>query len=287
MTQAPGPPGLPGSPGMPGPVPVCPRHPDRISYVRCQRCGNPTCPECQRPAAVGVQCVTCVAQAAAEQPRTHTVLGGRATRDNRPLVTMTIIAICVAVWILEQVDRSGFIFQNFALAPAIGRVEPWRFLTSAFLHGPLIHIGFNMFALWMLGGYLEPLLGRLRFLMLYLISALGGGIAYVLITPLDSRVGVVGASGAVFGLFGSIIILNRAMGRDTAGIWANLAINAVLPILYPQIAWEAHVGGFLTGMAVALAFARGRQSVQVAYGGAAAVTVLIVALGVARYAIGA
>ncbi len=275
-------PPVPGGSAVP---PVCPRHPDRVSYVRCQRCGNPTCPECQRPAAVGVQCVSCVAQSAAAAPTTRTVLGGRDIRHT-PLVTIVLIGLCVGIWLIEQGSRSGWIFQTFALAPGIGRSEPWRFLTSAFLHGPLMHIAFNMFALWMLGGYLEPLLGRARFLLLYLVSALGGSVAYVLLTPIDSYSGVVGASGAVFGLFGAVIVLNRALGRHTGGIWVNLAINAVLPLIYPNIAWQAHVGGLLTGMALALAFARGRRSPAIAYGGAAAVTAVVTAAAVARYALG-
>lgn len=265
--------------------PVCPRHPDRISYVRCQRCGQPTCPECQRPAAVGVQCVSCVAQSAREHPRTRTVLGAPTGRD-RPLVTMVIVAICVGVWVAEYLSRSSWLFQTFALAPAIGEREPWRFVTSAFLHGPLMHILFNMFALWMLGGYLEPMLGRLRFALLYLISALGGGVAYVLMTPLDSRVGVVGASGAVFGLFGAVIVLNRSLGRGTQGIWINLAINALLPILYPNIAWQAHVGGFVTGMLLAWVFARSKGKATLTYAGAAGVTAAVALAGAARYLIG-
>ena len=273
-------------PGAPAPLPVCPRHPDRVAYVRCQRCGNPTCPECQRPAAVGVQCVSCVAQSAKEHPRTRTVLGARDGRPT-PYVTMVLIALCSGIWLLEQVSRSGWLFQTFALAPVIGKEEPWRFLTSAFLHGPLIHILFNMFALWMLGGYLEPLLGRVRFLVLYLLSALGGSVAYVLLNPINSYGGVVGASGAVFGLFGAVIVLNKALGRATSGIGLTLALNAALPILYPgTIAWEAHVGGFITGLALAAIFAKARANQALAYGGAAAVTALVTAAGVARYALG-
>ncbi|HRC41393.1 MAG TPA: rhomboid family intramembrane serine protease, partial [Tetrasphaera sp.] len=172
------------------------------------------------------------------------------------------------------------------LLPILGWSEPWRFITSAFLHGGLMHIVFNMFALWLLGGYLEPMLGRLRFVLLYLVSALGGGVAYVLLTPLTSRVGAVGASGAVFGLFGAVIILNKALRRDTAGIWVNLAINAVLPFVYPNIAWQAHVGGFLTGMALAFVYARARRNQTLAYGGTAAITLAIGALGAARYLVG-
>src|SRR6187455_8320 len=82
--------------------PVCPRHPDRESYVRCQRCGRPTCPECQRPAAVGIQCVDCVAEGARSVRQVRTVFGGAVT-DGRPVATMTIIGICLVVFVLQQV----------------------------------------------------------------------------------------------------------------------------------------------------------------------------------------
>lgn len=266
-----------------GAPPVCPRHPDRISYVRCQRCHRPVCPECQRPAAVGVQCVDCVAEAARADRRTTTVLGGRPSAGG-PVVTMGLMGLCVALWLAQQV--SPRVFQDLAFAPGVGEDEPWRFLTSAFLHGPLVHILFNMLALWMLGPYAEALLGRARYLTLYLLSALGGSVAYLLLTPLSSTSGLVGASGAVFGLFGAIIVLNRARGVGTQGIWVNLAINAALPLIYHQIAWQAHLGGFLTGLVTAFVLSRSRKSPALAWGGTAAVTALVVGLAVARYVAG-
>ena len=164
-------------------VPVCPRHLDRVSYVRCQRCGRPTCPECQRPAAVGVQCVDCVreGQRSVRAPRTQF---GAAVRDGRPVVTLTIIGICTAVWLLQQVSPT--VTQELSFAPYQGVSEPWRFLTAAFAHaqGQPLHILFNMFALYQIGSYLEPMLGRVRFASLYLISALGGSVGYLLLaTP--------------------------------------------------------------------------------------------------------
>ncbi|MFN8099765.1 MAG: rhomboid family intramembrane serine protease [Dermatophilaceae bacterium] len=263
-----------------GAPPVCPRHPERVAYVRCQRCHRPVCPECQRPAAVGVQCVDCVQEAARAAPRTTTVLGGRPSAGG-PMVTMALIGICVALWLAQQ--ASPRVLQELAFAPSIGEHEPWRFLTSAFLHGPLVHILFNMVALWMLGPYAEALLGRARYLALYLLSALGGTVAYLLLTPLTSNAALVGASGAVFGLFGAIIVLNRSRGLATQGIWVNLAINAVLPVFYPTIAWQAHIGGFLTGMLLAFVFARARRSAVLAWGPAAAVALALVGVAAARY----
>jgi len=132
---------------------VCPRHPDREAYVRCQRCRRPACPECQRPAAVGIQCVDCVREAARTTPSARTVFGGRAT-DGTPVVTYTIIGICAVVYLAQRANPS--VTQNFAFAPFLGWTEPWRFVTAAFLHSPatIFHILLNLFPLWRLGQYL-------------------------------------------------------------------------------------------------------------------------------------
>lgn len=274
--------------------PVCPRHPDRVAYVRCQRCGRPTCPECQRPAAVGVQCVDCVREQAKSMRSTRTVFGGRVT--DRPVVSLAIIGICVLVWVGQQAVpgltvRIGFV-------PALGESEPWRFLTSAFAHSPrqIMHIGFNMLALWVVGAqYLEPLLGRVRYALLYLLSAVGGSVVYLLLSsppsgPRDLGTWftlAVGASGAVFGLFGALLVLNRKLGRSSAGMYATVVINAVLGFVIPNIAWQAHLGGFLTGAAVAGVIAATSRGPQRAWQwpGIALVGVVLVAATLAKYAV--
>ncbi len=157
---------------------MCPRHPDRESYVRCQRCMRPTCPECQRPAAVGIQCVDCVAEGRKTVRQGRTVFGGAPT-DGRPLATMTIIGICVAVFLAQYVPG---VTDQVTPSSRWPRAEPWRFLTSAFAHGSLTHIAFNMYALWVMGTYLEPMLGRARFVAIYLLSALGGSVMYLLLS---------------------------------------------------------------------------------------------------------
>ena len=162
---------------------MCPRHPDRESYVRCQRCMRPTCPECQRPAAVGIQCVDCVAEGAKTVRQARTVFGGTVT-DGRPVATMTIIGICLVVFVGQYVVPG--LQGQVSFVPALGQSEPWRFLTSAFAHGGITHIAFNMYALWVMGSYLEPMLGRARFVAIYLLSALGGSVMYLLLsTPAD------------------------------------------------------------------------------------------------------
>ncbi|MEP6798303.1 MAG: rhomboid family intramembrane serine protease [Lapillicoccus sp.] len=247
-------------------VPTCPRHPDRESYVRCQRCGRPTCAECQRPAAVGIQCVDCVKEAARATRPTVTAFGGRAAAD-AGWASKVIIGVCVLVFV-GQLARPG-LTNDLAFAPSVGWSEPWRVLTSAFLHSPsnYLHIALNMFCLWQIGPYLESLLGRARFAAVYLISAIGGSAGVLLLAsppPLGASqavvdasyaswfTAVVGASGAVFGLFGALLVLNRHLGRSTAGIGVTIVINGVFGFIYPGIAWQAHLGGFLTGVACAL-----------------------------------
>ena len=283
-------------------APVCPRHPDREAYVRCQRCGRPTCPECQRPAAVGIQCVDCVAEGARSMRQVRTVFGGAVT-DGRPVATMTIIGICVAVYVAQLVVPG--LTGRVAFVPALGLEEPWRFVTSAFAHSPtsFFHIAFNMYALWVMGTYLEPLLGRGRFVALYLLSALGGSVVYLLLSSPPSAAdvaagdfgswyaGAVGASGAVFGLFGAFLVLQRRLGRSAAGMYVVIGINAVLGFIVPGIAWQAHLGGLLTGAAAAATIAytgRRRSPLEppnrtVHWAGLIGILVVLVALAAAKY----
>jgi membrane associated rhomboid family serine protease len=275
---------------------VCPRHPDRESYVRCQRCGRPACPECQRPAAVGIQCVDCVREASRTTPGARTVFGGRAT-DGTPVVTYTIIAICAVAYLAQRAAPD--LTNDFAFAPIVGWTEPWRFVTAAFLHSPdtIFHILLNMFALWSLGQYLEPMLGRARFAALYLLSGIGGQVAVTLLAGSPTLVGlatgqddawrtaVVGASGAIFGLFGALLVLNRHLGRSSTAMYATIAINAAFGFLYPGISWQAHLGGLVTGLACAgviVAFRRQKLR-HLVWVGLAGVLVLLVLLAVGKY----
>ncbi|MDO8122115.1 rhomboid family intramembrane serine protease [Isoptericola sp. b490] len=173
------------------------------------------------------------------------------------MITYTLIGINVVVFLLQQALGMAWTYQ-WVLVPARAAGEPWTMLTSAFLHGGLLHIGFNMYALWILGQFLENALGRWRFLTAYLVSALGGSVVYlVMIDPASRAWGgwVYGASGAVFGLFGIILVVLRRLGRSASGIVAILVLNAVLGFVIPNIAWQAHLGGLLTGLVLGLAYA--------------------------------
>jgi membrane associated rhomboid family serine protease len=276
-------------------IPVCPRHPDRPSYVRCQRCGRPACPDCQRAAAVGFQCVDCVNETKRTTPEVRTVHGG-AVATGRPLVTFAIIGLCALLQVLQFVVPNEGVYKSLAFAniyaePRWGEFEPWRMLTSAFLHSPdsLLHIVLNMYTLWIFGQALEPILGRLRFLALFLVSAVGGSVGYLLLTPLyapgQQLYGVVGASGAIFGLFGAMLLIQRQRGGDTRQLWILIAINGVIGFLIPQIAWQAHLGGLITGglCAAVLAYTpRGRRQGLIQALGLAAVLVVLIALSWVR-----
>jgi membrane associated rhomboid family serine protease len=279
-------------------VPVCPRHPDRPSYVRCQRCGRPACPDCQRAAAVGFQCIDCVNETKRSTPEVRTVYGGAAA-SGKPVVTFGIIAVCVVVYALQwlipgQAVYEQFAYNNVFATPQYGAFEPWRMLTAAFLHSPdsVLHIMLNMYTLWIFGQALEPLLGRSRFLALYLLSAVGGSVGYLLLNPVlvpgQGLVGVVGASGAIFGLFGAMLLVQRKRGGDTRQLWVLIAINGVIGFLIPQIAWQAHLGGLITGALCAAVLAytpRGPRQGLLQAAGLVAVLVLLIAASWVRISI--
>ncbi|MEE6294875.1 rhomboid family intramembrane serine protease [Georgenia wangjunii] len=269
-----------------GTAPVCPRHPDTVSYVRCQRCGRPTCPACQRAAAVGVQCVDCVAEANAALPVRRTTLGGR-DRGRRPVLTMGLIGLSVLAFVVLRVVPE--LRSRLAFVPLLGDAEPYRFLTAAFLHSGFLHLAVNMYALWIIGSVLEPMLGRWRYLTLYVLSAVGGSVGVLLLaSPADDSwyTPVVGASGAVFGLFAAIGLALRRYGRDATQIVVLLAINAVIGFLPGfNIAWQAHLGGLVTGAALVAVYlyAPKKHRGWAGVAGSAAVAVLLVVLAVTSY----
>lgn len=272
-------------------VPVCPRHPDRESYVRCQRCERPVCPQCQRQAAVGVQCVDCAREGAKQVRTARTVFGGALT-GGRPLVTQVLIGLCVLGFLLQRVPGLD-VTSAAAFYPYLALDEPWRYLTSAFLHATgsfgLVHLGLNMYALWALGPYLEAQLGRARFAALYLVSALAGSVGYQLLTS-DFAItsqgvfanGAVGASGAVFGLFGAMVVVQRRLGRALGPVAGVLVVNLALGFFVQGIAWQAHLGGMVGGLlvAAALAYAPRERRALVQWGAIALVVVLLVVLAV-------
>ena len=239
-------------------APVCPRHTDRVSFVRCQRCERPACPECQQPAAVGVQCVDCVRQQQKAARPQRSALGAR-VRSTKPVATLTMIVLCVVSYVLQNVLPFSEWTARWVFTPWIGDAEPYRFLTTAFLHSSSIfHILLNMYALWMVGPILERLLGIGRFLSLYLLTAIAGSVGYLLLASPGStswETLVPGASGAIFGLFGAFMVVLRRFDASSAQLYGVIAINFALGFILPGIAWQAHLGGFVVGVIMGAGYA--------------------------------
>ena len=212
----------------------------------------------------------------------RTVFGGRVTTDPG-WVSKVIIGINVVAYVLQQaVSGFTFRFENIGFLVADG--DYYRLLTAAFLHASILHIALNMYALYLFGPPVEAAIGRVRFAALYLVSALGGSaLSYAFANPLIPSLG---ASGAVFGLLGAYLVLNRKLGRDTSGVMALLVINFVFGLIAPNIDWRAHLGGLITGSlcAAAIAYAPADRRTAVQIGGFAAVAVLVVAVIVWRTA---
>jgi membrane associated rhomboid family serine protease len=201
-------------------------------------------------AAVGFQCPSCFNEGVKSVPRTRTSLGG-IQRGNPQFVTIGLLAINILVFIAARAGSAN-VANDLVLVPVLVESEPWRLITSAFLHLQIFHIFSNLFMLYQLGPILEQMLGRLRFLVLYFLSALGGSVAVWLLAAPGSA--TLGASGAVLGLVGALLVISRARGLDITWILGYVAVTAVLSFVVPDISWQGHLGGFVTGAAVAWIF---------------------------------
>lgn len=235
-------------------TPVCPRHPDRVSYVRCQRCQRPACGDCQRSAAVGMICVDCARdmerQQAASSPRN--AMGGAIARTATPIVSYAVIALCVVAF-LGQTLAPRLVEQPLIFAPVRALAMPWTMLTSGFLHGGILHLGLNMYAMWIVGPYLERSIGHARFAAIFLLSVFAGHVAVLMLSsPADPSwiSGTVGASGGVFGLFGAMFIMHRKLGAQTGQIIMLIVLNVVFSFTIPGISWQGHMGGLVVGTAL-------------------------------------
>lgn len=276
---------------------VCYRHTDRETGIRCTRCERPICPECMITASVGFQCPECVRSGSgtghppqANQPRT---LAGASLVGDPRLVTKILLALNLALFIAVQVggDRLTADLVMIGQWPdpsfyqpseGVAEGEWYRLLTSVFLHQEIWHIAMNMLGLWFLGPPLEAALGRSRFLALFLLSGLAGStLTYLIADPTGPSLG---ASGAVFGLFGATAVLMRRLQYDMRPILILLAINLVFTFMWANIAWEAHIGGLVVGalIAYALVHAPRERRTLVQYGTCAAVFVVLLAACVLR-----
>ena len=241
---------------------TCYRHPDRETGVSCSNCGRPICTDCMTPTPVGMRCPECSRQ----KTKVHTM----SSLAVEPRVTYALIALNVMAFIAVGATGGGLggsggsLFGEGALvgiaAGSDGLVgvaagEYWRLITGGFLHAGLLHLGFNMYVLYWLGTMLEPTLGHVRFLALYLASLLAGSFGALLLSP---RSFTVGASGAVFGLMGAAFILERARGMDPmqSGIGFVILLNLGLTFVIGNISIGGHIGGLVGGALAALAITR-------------------------------
>ena len=267
----------------------CYRHPNRQSFVLCQRCTRTICGDCQTPASVGVICPECMKEqrqrrSPAQKRAQRRWRGGAGAGSGSFASTVTgtpgmmwIFVLTAAVFLIDWLGGYlGFSLNSYLLfwapdlypafgttssaAPALGPFQPWRILTAALTHSGFLHIALNMLALWMLGRQLEPLLGTGRFVTTYLLSAAGGSAAVALLS-FDTP--VVGASGAIFGLFGALIVIGRRLGANMTGMIVVLAINLVYGFIRSgSVSWQAHVGGLVIGALIGLIFSTTRRRDQ-------------------------
>lgn len=270
---------------------TCYRHPEREAHIRCTRCERRICPDCMIPASVGFHCPECVREGNKDVRTARTVFGGAVSSDPG-VVTKVLIGLNVAAFVAEWVTGgvSGELSRRFyaigALPPppfgepvvGVAAGEYYRLLTSAFLHGGIVHLLLNMYALYLFGPQLEAALGRVRFLALYIVSALGGSaLSYAFSAPQQPSVG---ASGAVFGLLGAYLVVSIKLHRDTTPVLVLLAINFAYGFIAPSIDWRAHLGGLITGslVAAAMIYAPRRHRTVVQVAGTVAVLALVALL---------
>lgn len=249
---------------------VCYRHPDRETYIRCTRCDRLICPDCMISASVGFQCPECVKEGRASVRQARTAFGASVTQSG--IVTQTLVALCVVGYVLQlAIPTFTSRFELSGLRIANG--EWWRLITGGFLHGGVMHLLFNMFALLMVGRQLEEQLGRVRFGVLYATSLVAGSTVSYVFSP-GAYLGV-GASGAIFGLFGGLIVVARRMNWQLNTLIGLVVINFLIPFVVPNVDWHAHVGGLLAGLIVTTAFAYAPTKIRDVTAAVAVVAVLV------------
>jgi membrane associated rhomboid family serine protease len=239
-------------------------------------------------ASVGFQCPECVREGNQGVRRARTMFGGRLSNDPG-YVTKALIGTNVAVFLAQlafgqDLDRRFWLFAGPGFDPVLGQFvgvadgELYRLVTAAFLHGGFLHLALNMYALFLFGPPLEAALGRVRFSALYLLSALGGNaVSYAFSNPAQPSLG---ASGAVFGLLGAFLVINRKLRRDTSGVLVLLAINLAFGFIARNIDWRAHLGGLVAGVlcAAALVYAPSKRRSLVQGLGLAVVLLAVIAV---------
>ncbi|MEC3895766.1 MULTISPECIES: rhomboid family intramembrane serine protease [Nocardiopsis] len=248
------PPPSPGASSGQGTPRTCYRHTDRETGVGCTRCGRPICPDCMVEAAVGFQCPACVAEGNRRVRSARTTFGGKVV--DKPYVTWSILVMMVVGFVLQLGTSvplgqalSTPLVQHFSMwgQGVVWHGEWYRLITAAFLHGGVLHLLFNGYAMYALGPQLERWLGHGRFLALWVLGALSGSVLSLIATPNQPSVG---ASGAIFALFGAVFVIGRRLRLDIRMLLVLLALNLGITFLVPGISWTAHIGGLVGGLLI-------------------------------------
>lgn len=276
-------------------MPTCYRHPDRETGLSCSECGRPVCTDCVTFAPVGLRCPDHAASGTAPKVQRQMQRVARGSGlgflSTDAIVTKILVVANVAIYLITVAqgaglnDPGGKLFFDWALyGPLVQHGDWWRLITSAFLHGGMLHIIFNMLALWWLGAPVEMVLGRARFLGLYVVSGLAGAAGALLANPTSVTVG---ASGAIFGLLGAGLILEYQATGSLAGNYLTLiVINLAISFAVPGISIGGHLGGLVGGIVTTFAFTRGgrlsSRRIQ-PFDLAAVLTVGAIAVGIAYF----
>ena len=239
---------------------TCYRHPDRETGVSCSNCGRPICPDCMTPTPVGMRCPECARQRTKVTTGTQSFGRSNAAPATYALMVINVIAFLVQIGGGEGgLSSIGSIGRDYGLVPALVADGDWyRVVTAAFLHAGPLHLAFNMFALYILGTFLEPVIGTPRFVAIYFASLLAGSFGVVVLEP-DSLVVTVGASGAVFGLFAAAFVLARGRGMEQVASQLGflIIINLAFTFGVSNISIGGHIGGLIGGAVCALAIIAG------------------------------
>lgn len=275
----------------PPPITHCYRHPEREANISCQRCGRAICPACMHDASVGFHCPECVAEGARSVRAPRTVAGGRLP-SQVGAATLTLIGVNAFVFLITLLTggSQSTVFEQGAMLSSTavnstGNVLTgvadgayWRLITSAFLHQGYLHILFNMYALYIFGPMLEQALGLRRFIAMYVTTAVAASVFVYILAPANAL--TIGASGAVFGLFAVALVMLIKAGKDVRFLLLLLVLNGLLST-QGNISWQGHLGGFVSGAILGVAFAYSpREHRRLAHGLVFAAMWVVIIVGI-------
>jgi membrane associated rhomboid family serine protease len=222
---------------------ICINHSNQETYVRCTRCENYICTDCMRSASIGYQCPSCASDST---PVIKGINRNRFIPSQKNTQVTKFLSISLLVVYVFQFLLGDVLIANFALfAPSVTNGQWWLLITAGFLHGSIIHLFFNVYILWVLGSQLENIVGKTKFIVIYFVSLLGGSLASYLFSPFGSY--SIGASGAIFGLMGAMLVVGRKRNLDISQITTLVVINVVIGFVLSGIDWRAHLGGLAAG----------------------------------------